>query len=227
MLRLLGVLFLLLIVNFSAFAQGIDHKFLASLWEVDRRACDCYDGVRKINYYLKKANIPDTLSYSPKGNRISYQYRQEEIKNPCGNDWSQEPVFVSRSNSHTFISYYAKLFTNSITKLENHEPPCFIKVEAFISKLYKTDKIKIANYSNEVLDDRYLELTGTGEVLVQGHYQQIDSTYLEFIPTPDPDTYEVINRVVQRKKYPKKVGDWIYRSPEGDTLRMERYPDKY
>ncbi|MFK8163143.1 MAG: hypothetical protein AB8H12_11825, partial [Lewinella sp.] len=78
-----------------------------------------------------------------------------------------------------------------------------------------------------VLTGRYMELTLDKVVTHEGNYQQVDSSYVDTVLTVNPETYEIYDVYVPRKKHPLKIGIWVYRDRSGDTLKVEHYPEKY
>lgn len=225
-MRTLFVLSLFLTANFTVPAQGIDQQLLETLFKEDRGNYYCYTAVRNINFFLKAASIQDTIYYSRQNDGISFSYQGELLETPCNGDWPEQSAYTTGSFTHGIRRYDGKLALNGDNELRLSQQFKVFTVEVCRSYLHE-DKITLSHYADDVLNDRYFEFSTNGDLLVEGQYQQVDSTWLEFIPTPDPDTYEVTQVVIERKKYPKKVGSWIYRSRDGDTLRVEKYPAQY
>lgn len=200
--------------------QGITDEFVESLFDSGNVDWYCLRSVYKLNYYIKHVGKPDTIGYRREGDGIMFSYRGNQVVGLCDITNTGVSVSVSGGGSRHTIGWYQGIFRES----NGMEKRIKVRSNAF----HHLDKeVVIAYYQDDVLVGPYLELTLDNTVTEKGGYQQIDSLYIDTVITANPATYEVYNDYVPRKKYPLKIGTWVYRNRSGDTLKVERYPEKH
>jgi len=182
--------------------------------------------VKAVNHLLKIASAIDTITYLRKGDETECKYKGQIVTNPLSNISRHKPTTTCYSDTCRQITVmcYLRIGHENYITVEDHR--------IFETQLNcHPDELEVSmvlsHIANEVLDGKWVKFDQLGNPLLIGKYQQVDSIYSDSIAEIDPATYEVIYTPVQRNKYPKKIGIWAHLNTEGDTLRVEHYPEKY
>ncbi|WP_020567807.1 hypothetical protein [Neolewinella persica] len=200
--------------------QEITDEFLESLFESGNEDYwYCLQSVYSLNYYIIHVANPDTIAYHREEDRIVFSYQGDTVKGICDRGNTDVRVSVFGGGSWHTIRRRQGIFREQ-SGLEMR-----INVHSGLHHLDK--EVVFAYYLDDVLTGHYMELTLDKVVMKEGAYQQIDSSYVDTVLTVNPDTYEVYDEYVPRKKYPLKIGTWVYRNRSGDTLKVERNPEKH
>lgn len=200
--------------------QEVTDEFMDALFQSGNKDWYSLRSVFTINYYLQHAGTYDTIAYRRDGEDVLFSYQGEVIPEISDRKNLEGPVSVYGGITGHTIKRHQGVFraSNGIEK----------RINIRNNYLYKIDKeVVIAYYQDDVLIGPYLELTLDNTVTKKGDYQQIDSLYVDTVIAVNPATYEIYDKYVPRKKYPLKVGTWVYRNRSGDTLKVEHYPEKY
>ena len=194
--------------------QGLTDEFIDSLLEQGLY----YDfvAVRRINYTLKSMEELDTIAYSRIREKLVYSYNGEVLDDPFDNAAPNEPVRIFYNAVHG--SWGVRLHIDRMTK-EGKKETIFVES----SSTAQSSKSVLKHFVDGVANGRYLEQSLSGTTLVEGYYNQIDSSWQDAISSVDPETYDVKYTFVTRDKFAVKVGRWLYRNEEGDTIRIEEY----
>lgn len=213
----------LFLVGFGGLLHGqeITDEFVESLFDSGKQDYRyCLRSVYRLNYYINHVGKPDTIAYRREGNGILFSYRGNQVAGLCDSANTEVPVSVSGGGSLHSSRYYKGIFRQS-NGLE-------MRINVSRSAFHHLDKeVVFAHYRDDVLTGHYMELTRDKVVTHEGIYQQVDSSYVDTVLIVNPLIYEVYIEFVPRKKYPMKVGTWVYRNRSGDTLKVEHYPEEY
>lgn len=206
----------------SGFVNGqeITDDFVESLLHRGDKDYYCLQSVFKLNYYLQQVGGFDTIAYRRDGKGVRFSYQGEVISEICDRKNLEGPVSIYGGvTGHTIKRHQGVFRTSSGIEM---------RINIRNSYLHKIDnEVVIAYYQDDVLIGPYLELTLDNTLTKKGNYQQIDSLYVDTVITVNPATYEIYDEYVPRKKYPLKIGTWVYRNRSVDTLKVEHYPEKY
>jgi hypothetical protein len=217
-MRMLLILLFLISLAVPLPGQEITDEFIGSLYSHHDQLVYEFTGVRRINYALKCVGGLDTVAYHRKGDELVYSYEGQKLNDPFGRASKDRPVRIWSYNGHGRWSVEMHV----IKMMEDGGKEEFV-IETVSNQEY--DKFTYSYYINDISAGHYLELTPYGETLVDGNYTQIDSIWQDTIPLVNPETYEVSDSLVVRHKFPLKTGRWLYYGEQGDTLRIELYPE--
>lgn len=224
MCRVIIFLFLI-ILSGSLPAQEVTKIYLDSLLESSHynyNKVNLFYRVQELNALLKVACEPDTISYRRSADTFLYTLRGDGINvNFNRNRKNKFTVFWSSSGHGPSVFKGCEIVLSDDVSLWKK----IIQVRKINDAEAKQNKFAVEHYSDGVLNGPYVELDKYEyRVYVNGQYTQMDSVWRESAIYIDPMTYEVIDSLIVRNKYPVKSGEWLYFNEEGDTLKVEYYP---
>lgn len=178
----------------------------------DLKAIDIYNKITKI---LART---DTVVVTKKDNGIRYYYNEmflTTISNSAVNALQPLQIHIYRGPEGIFAGIH----------IEKHITPTMKEVIdcRWPYKAGKDDIIRISHLCGDVLCDKYLETTVSGQTIVDGQYCQSDTNYIEIIETTNPETYDKIYKKILRVKYAYMSGTWKYYNLQGELYKEEEY----
>jgi len=198
--------------------QDITESFIDSLYTNDYGKALGLRAVQTINYTLNFVENLDTVVYFRSGEELVYFYEGQRLAVPSYPTTGNETVSIYFNNGHGS-------FSASIRILETIMKD--VKAEVIVQVLinFQSNRAIVKHQVNDLLNGRYRELTLDGKPLIEGYYTQIDSTWQDTVLHINPITYDAENSLVIRDKFAVKVGRWLYYNEQGDTIKIENYPE--
>jgi hypothetical protein len=168
------------------------------------------------NGAVKSFGLTDTIIILKKNNSFEYYYNNRCITHIHPTyPYKHKLISIQFSHSDDFTFMVS---TTWRSKKESFE------IIILDSQEYENDLVyKLINYTNEVVNGKYIEHSKSGQLLVEGQYCQKDSTYRDRIEYFNPENYKSIIKKPLRTKFAVKTGTWKYYSIEGTPLKEEVY----
>ncbi|MDF1694779.1 MAG: hypothetical protein P1U56_03070 [Saprospiraceae bacterium] len=206
----------LLLVCEGVFAQQpLTKSRIDSIWSYNPDLGNTLRIVKQYNKICTSLGIVDTLRISEKGNQFLYFLGENEVKNFKSGYCMDDRFELTYSKNSHFPYLHVKV-----------KPTINRQFELSVSKDYKCHNyLVLKNFSNGVLDGRYIERCLNGSVFVEGMYTQVDSVYQDTLSHIDYHTYEETIEIVQRTKSPIKCGTWKFGEYGNQIKHYLKCPD--
>lgn len=207
----IAIITVICVMNQTAAQIGLSKEVVDSIWSYNY---ELGTELRSISYYnqiIKSEKLSDTIIVQIVDGEVLYEYNKYKIKDLGISHDNDSPVQLQYAGSRPLNYLYAivqKNGTDQLRLLATRTDSC-------------ETKIRIENYRDEILFGNYIEMCSSGDIYRLGNYDQIDSVYLDTITYFDPDTYEEIIEIKERKVFPIKCGNWQVKTDKG--IRIEEY----
>ena len=212
-----------IILSFPLSAQEITESFLQSLCERVPHKGKAYQNVQYLNSWLQVAGEPDTIAYQRSGDTIVYTFRGSEINVDANRNGEKRPIVTWYTGVHGHWLLGCRYTSKKGEGIGLKEEAVVARVTECNANT-KNETVTLESYQNDVLMGRSVKFSRRSlSILEEGQYRQIDSVWQDTVLHVDPMTYEMVDSLIIRNKYPIKSGVWLYFNEEGDTLKVESY----
>ncbi|SEQ46923.1 hypothetical protein [Neolewinella agarilytica] len=215
----------LLFLSCSLSAQKITKGFLHSLSERIPHKGKAYQNIQHLNSWLQLAGEPDTIVYQRSGDTIVYTFRGNEINVDANLNGEKRPIVTWHNGVHGHWLLGCRYTSKKEEEIGLKEEAIVVRIRECNART-KNETVTLENYRNGVLMGRSVKFSRRSlSVLEEGQYRQIDSLWQDTVLHVDPMTYEIVDSLIIRNKYPVKFGEWLYFNEKGDTVKVEsHYP---
>lgn len=224
-MKTLFTLLLLPLPFLYAIGQEITKDFVDALWEKAPYKGKALQNVQLLNMWLEVIGDIDTVSYVPSGDTLVYTFKNEVINADVSGGRGEQPRITWLTGIHGYQLLGCRYTSPSGEGVGMKEEAIVVRRTA-CDAMTSNETLTIEHYNDGVLSDRYVTVSRRSlKVLVEGQYSQIDSIWLDTVLHINPVTYDRVDSLVIRSKFPVKAGQWLYYNEQGDTIKIEEYPE--